>query len=160
READLLVGTHGRSIFKIDLEHVRAVAGDVADQSLFVFDIDVPRFQEGWGTRRASYVDYRVPSAEIVVYSASAGEAQLALSDEDGRSLKDWKTQLDAGLNYLDYDLTVDTEKLRSRRKNNPYADWGPSDDGQTYLREGTYQITVTLGSDSASSEIELKSGR
>lgn len=160
REGQLVVGTHGRSIYIVDLEHVRAVAGDVGSSPLHVFEIDLPRYRDDWGTRRAIYSDYSEPKVDLVVFARSQGSGKWSLSDESGRILNEWSEDLRAGLNYLDYDLSVDPERLKSRKKDNPYAKWEASDNGTTYLKEGKYKLTISQGTDSAEQSIEIKESR
>ncbi len=160
REQDLIVGTHGRSIYRIDLEEIHSIAGKAGQSQLHVFALDVPRYREGWGTKRTIYSDFSVPTVDVNVFANEAGDVTMSMVDESGRVMKEWTTSLVAGLNYLTYDLSVDSEKLKSRKKDNPYSDWQPSDDGVTYLKEGTFKLSLKRGQATASTALEVKEGR
>lgn len=155
REGDLLVGTHGRSIYRINLTEVREVAGEVGSKQLHVFALSAPRYSEAWGTRRVAYADYATPEMSVVTFSSRGGSATIKVVGSDDVVLKEWTAPLDHGLNYLSYDLSADSARLRGS-----YADWSKSDDGQTYLREGSYRLVIQQGSATAESKFELKSGR
>ena len=49
REKDLLVGTHGRSIYRADITQVQALNADVLSQPLHVFELDRVTHSSFWG---------------------------------------------------------------------------------------------------------------
>lgn len=155
REGDLLVGTHGRSIYRIDLEYIRALAGRRGEAPLYVFEIPDVNYSEQWGTRRTIYSATFEPDVDFVVSSTAMGPVRFAISADDDTVLKEWTVELDRGLNYLSYDLTIDPAKLPTKRKANPYSDWTSADDGHTYLRPGTYVVNA-IGQDGTEATTKL----
>ena len=141
--------------YRIDLEYIRALAGRRGEAPLYVFEIPDVNYSEQWGTRRTIYSATFEPDVDFVVSSTAMGPVRFAISADDDTVLKEWTVELDRGLNYLSYDLTIDPAKLPTKRKANPYSDWTSADDGHTYLRPGTYVVNA-IGQDGTEATTKL----
>jgi len=151
RESDLVVGTHGRSIYRLDIAPVQALTSDMLEQPLHVFAVDSLRYDEDWGTRRAVWAEADTPSVSLTFYAGSDGSATVDVISEDGATLQSFEHDARRGLNYADYDLSV-SEAGRERYNDalDDDAEDGAepmeaSDNGTAYLRPGTYTLRVTL---------------
>lgn len=152
READLVAGTHGRSIYRASVDHVHAIVTDSLEADMHVFEIDEVRFSDRWGTRSASWREYFEPSVEITFFAPTSGEATVRIVDADGTVWASRSAEADRGLNYFEYDLTADDDRV-ANLDDRPEA----SDNGNTYLPAGEYTIAVTLGRRSAESQLVIE---
>ena len=66
RRRHLLVGTHGRSIFQIDVRHIQELTPDVRAESVHVFNLDAVMHSSAWGRQSVSWRDAYVPETTIV----------------------------------------------------------------------------------------------
>jgi len=154
---DLVIGTHGRSIYIVDLEEIRKIP-EIGKSDLYVFDVDKKRFSTRWGTRRAVYSEYNTPSLTIPVYSISGGKVKMKIKSESNKDLGERTYDLVRGLNYIDYDLSIDKSKkstLESLFKTSDHS-VKISDQGKLYLYPGTYRLEFSLKNENKSINLEL----
>ena len=139
READLVVGTHGRSLWIAELDHVRAMTPVTLGSSLTVFAPDTTRHDERWGSRGYAWSEPRAPELRIGYTVALPRTVTLRVLDGDGRELWTATDEARRGLNYLSYGLTSAL----------PLGDnHEPSEDtGLLYLVPGEYTVEVQSGS-------------
>jgi photosystem II stability/assembly factor-like uncharacterized protein len=147
REQDLIVGTHGRSIFRADLEQIQQLP-DLRDEPLHVFAVDSLRYNEDWGTRGAVWMEADTPSVTIPYFAGSAGPTTMRVTTEDGTEVQTITHDATDGLNDPTYDLSVDDAQVDA--VNDELEDdaepWTAADNGTTYLGPGTYTLEITHG--------------
>jgi hypothetical protein len=149
-KADLVVGTHGRSIWVADLEHVRALTADAVGE-LKVFEIESVRHSEGWGERGWAWGETPQPEARITYFAPAAGQATLTVTDSTGTLLSATFDDAERGLNTVTYNLTVDPDEV--------HDDQEAADDGRVYLTPGDYTVTLTLGDETVTETLTVEAG-
>jgi hypothetical protein len=169
RAADLVVGTHGRSIFRADLEELRQMTPDRLALPLYVFAPDTLRYDDSWGAKPASWRAANVPTVTVSYLSSGAGTATVTVATPDGVRLQTLTHEADAGLNYLAYDLTVDPEQAEAfnaqveaesegaESSEDEPATLEPADDGAIYLVPGTYPVTIQRGDASVETTLTIE---
>lgn len=151
---ELVVGTHGRSIFVADVEHVQQLTPSVLESPLFVFDVDSLRHDERWGERRNAWREVIEPTLQVPFFAGSDGEARLTVRTADGTPVATWTVDADRGLNFATYAATV-VSGLVSGYEVFLSDTLEATDDGGYYLRPGTYTVRIELGA--ASQETSFK---
>ena len=166
RAADLIVGTHGRSIYRADLEELRQLTPDVRAEPLVALASDTIRYDDDWGAQSASWRAPNVPSVDLAFYSGSAGATTITVATEDGLPLQTLTREAERGLNYAAYDLTVDASQAdayNARQEEGAEEEEDvtlePADDGNVYLVPGTYVVTVQRGDASVEMTITIEDG-
>jgi photosystem II stability/assembly factor-like uncharacterized protein len=82
---DLVVGTHGRSIYKIQLEPV--YQSDTYSDSGFVFlEMDALKYNENWGKLSYDWKE-RAPSKNLVFFLGESGTVTIQVLDSSGALL-------------------------------------------------------------------------
>ncbi len=151
REAELVVGTHGRSIYIGNVRELQQLTADNLAKALIVFEVSKTRYSPRWGA--TGWWTPELPKLPIPVYARQGGKARITLSTESGLMLRQWEADLEKGLNYPAYDLTIDpgtseayrawlNEKVKPDDK--PIA-VKPAPDGKVYVQKGSYQFTVEM---------------
>lgn len=149
RDAELVVGTHGRSLYVGRVKELQQLSAENQAKNLLVFEMDKMRASPRWGS--VGWWNSTKPSASIPVYVRNAGKMSISIATESGIVLKTWAAEADKGLNYIPYDLSIDASVLKS------YNAWlnekvkadekpivvKPAEDGKTYIYKGAYSITV-----------------
>jgi photosystem II stability/assembly factor-like uncharacterized protein len=141
REKDLVVATHGRSLFVMDIEELQQLNTDILTKDLFVFPEPAVPFNPYQGEKSTwnTLAEPNVDSVTIAVYSKkSQQQALFQCLDADGSVLTQMNIQLKKGLNFIAYDLRAD-ETVVSQREG-----WGKADNGQWYLQPGAYKIQIS----------------
>jgi len=143
RERDLVVGTHGRGMWIADVSLVEGLTSEAMERPLHAYEIEPVTRSDRWGSKRASWSEPFQPSVGLTFWARAAGTATITVLDAAGNVLAERSHEADRGLNFVDYDLTVDAG-----------ADTEPADDGRWYLETGTYVVRIAIGD--AESEAEL----
>ncbi|MEQ8530268.1 MAG: glycosyl hydrolase, partial [Imperialibacter sp.] len=108
REKDLIVGTHGRSIYIGNVAHLQMLTGDVLAQALHLFDTDKVTYSERWGMPGFSqWRPVNEPSQTLPFYAKAGGDVSLTLASDKGTKVYETTVKADKGLNYYAYDLSV-----------------------------------------------------
>ena len=148
---DLLVGTHGRSIYKANVTNLRALKDH--DNSLKIFAIDDVKYSSRQGSQRSKYRDAYERKITYDVYSPNASVVELELSTAKGKALLQKSIDLKKGLASYEYDMAIDAKKSKDLEK---YLNDGKSEDEEVkveradndkvYLQKGEYIIKLTNG--------------
>ncbi|MDA0875487.1 MAG: glycosyl hydrolase, partial [Bacteroidetes bacterium] len=155
RENDLVIGTHGRSIWIADLAAVSALDDALLASTVHVFDGGSTNHSSRWGARRASWADVVVPQTEFMVWAGTAGSATVRIVDEDGNVLQSFEHALETGLNRVEYDFSM-SEEAAAPMDEAPE----PADNGVRYLPAGTFTVRVQMAGAESEASFMLRTPR
>jgi photosystem II stability/assembly factor-like uncharacterized protein len=155
---ELIAGTHGRSIYVASLESLRQIAGGKLKNLQFLNVMKVGHSKK-WGKRTFDW-RYNLPeNPAIEYYSANNETVKFTVKTEDGLILFEKQIKSVRGLNYFDYDLSVQGEnaveysELVNRDKE---AKYGKGDNGKYYLWKGKYTVEISGGSGNDEAMLEI----
>ena len=134
RENDLVVGTHGRSVYVADMTYLQQIDQNILNKNLHVFKVNNLKYSNRWGNRNW-YGNLIEPSVEIVIFSKSNADIELIIEGDNGESIKDNQT-LEYGLNFINHNLLIN--------------------DKNKYLPKGKYKLKVTNLEESSFAEFEI----
>jgi photosystem II stability/assembly factor-like uncharacterized protein len=164
---DLVIGTHGRSIYRVKVTELEKLDSKLMAKPVHLFTVKAPSYSSRWGnTRFAQWYGYFEPEMIVPLYVKDGGIAKLNIYSKDGTLLYSGDRNLEKGLNYLRYDLTLDADKLAGfekelkKAKSDKMADLKKKDNDNFYLLEGDYKLEVTINSNSAATNFKIKEGR
>jgi len=158
----LLVGTHGRSFYKADLSQLQLLNTEMREAGLHVFEIPSSgmRYRDRWGSKSNSWNEHWIPEIEIPVFADQTSPGSLTVLFED-QTVFSKTIDLERGLNYLVYDLSVSSEfksvYAQAVELKDPEVKVKEAENGMVYLRTGKYTIQVSRGIDMTSTPFELK---
>ncbi|OZC02910.1 WD40/YVTN/BNR-like repeat-containing protein [Rubricoccus marinus] len=151
RDKDLVVGTHGRSIWIADLEEVQQLTPALLAEALHVFAPDTLQHSTRWGSKGGNWSDPYQPELSIAYTVAQGGPVTFSVVNTKGVELASWTHASGAGLNYAAWPMTVDRAISDEHEAG--------EDDELYYLMPGEYLLNVSAGSSSVSVPLVLKSG-
>jgi photosystem II stability/assembly factor-like uncharacterized protein len=166
RDKEIVVATHGRSIYKANVEHVQQLKPQHLD-SLTCFNekLSIP-YRERWGTRSASWTSYSEPSVTFPVYTRQGGNGKL-LVYSDSLLVSERELVLKKGLSYYNYTLEMDSvniESLQVKINSNKAKDKDAediqvkrADNGKYYLPPGKYTVEVILSNQKSRFLLDVK---
>lgn len=163
REKDLLVGTHGRSIFKADISSVQALKSTVLEEEVYVFEIPDKRYSGRWGNG-SRWFKSDPPESSIPFYSSKNQSVEVLVKAGD-TVLKKMKMEAEKGINFATFDLTFDESKkskYESWLKENAKDDKeikiekGKLDE-KWYVRKGSYEIEVKAGTKKSTGTLKVE---
>lgn len=133
RDHELVVGTHGRSVYVMDLQPVRTVANQ-RDKSILAFETDNVIHSDSWGNRSAPYREVNEPEVEWLYWVGDENikdqNISITIKDNDDNIVKELSDQASYGFNTLNWNLLLETSEDKESR---------------TYLDPGTYTVTYKI---------------
>jgi photosystem II stability/assembly factor-like uncharacterized protein len=160
---DLLVGTHGRSIYRVNLDAISLMAKTKQDEfmaagkdhpTLKMLEIDKIKSSDSYGSKRTWSKEYYEPSIEIAFHSNMAGEVEISVLNADGKEVYSEETNADKGLNFFEYKGTISKKGLKRFDKDSKPK---KADNGSYYLPEGEYTVRLSKGKTSVERELVVE---
>ncbi|MCA6077916.1 VPS10 domain-containing protein [Fulvivirga sedimenti] len=146
RDLELVVATHGRSMYVMDVKMLHQIAGKTDE--LHIAGSDQIRYSPRWGERRFEYVEPYEPELKWRIYTAQAGPATVTIADSEGQVLRNLEMDLNRGFNQFTWDLKV----LESNGKK------GKKEEAkEKYIGKGSYKVTVNQAGKSVATTFEVK---
>ena len=162
-ENDLVVGTHGRSIYVANVKPVQKLTEGFLKQPLYIFPIEDITYSKNWGELNFNW-DYREPSgAKFLYYSQKEGIATIQITGKEDFLIKSLLDTVQAGLNYFSYNLIADNavindyQKLITPDSVDSIKEIKPAKNNMTYLIPGDYTIKISVNGNSSTSSFVLK---
>ena len=112
RDRELVAGTHGRSVWVVDVLPVQEHAA-VGDAELRIYPVEPVRASRGWQSRRSRWFDRSAYDPELAVpfFAAADGSVGFAVVDDQDEVLYETEVAARAGVNTLTWDLLVDRDR-------------------------------------------------
>ncbi|MDX1639748.1 MAG: hypothetical protein R3281_17440, partial [Balneolaceae bacterium] len=142
RDLDLVIGTHGRSIYVMELEPLHQVA-DRREEPIVAIKPDTVRFSENWGNREAPYRDVDEPEVSWLYWLGDQGSGQLVtveVLNKEKEQLALLETKGHYGFNRVNWNLKL--------------AEASNDDEQASYLGKGEY--TLIFRTDNRQDEVTL----
>lgn len=163
KEEDLIVGTHGRSLYKTNIGLLRTAA--VAEPGLTLTGPSSARYSGRYGRKN---FDFEVVEPELsfgVFLPGAAAGAKLSIKSSDGTTVFTKDVALKTGVNTIPYDLTFDgrfaktmEEALNKDRKPDAKPETvKAAENGKYYLRPGKYSVELVVGGATAEATMTVK---
>lgn len=160
---DLLVGTHGRSIYKTDISLLRELK-DIDRNEIKVFALNTVNHNSSQGNRSRIYSQPNIKKIDLNIYSPTTGDAILEVRTEDGKALLKKTVRLKKGLSTYEYDMaiSIDNKKnlekyINKEKSKNNKLKVEAADDGKIYLKHGKYIISIQLNEDKNTTELIIE---
>jgi photosystem II stability/assembly factor-like uncharacterized protein len=110
REGDLVLATHGRSVYLAEAAPLRKLTPEVAGRALFAFPIKAVPGDPDRGYGEHPWITWpRDPAVVRIPYwSKTSAAVAIKIKDENGSVWKELSATALPGLNVVEYDLGVD----------------------------------------------------
>ncbi len=154
RDEDLVIGTHGRSLYVADLEQLHKLSS--LEEDLYAFEIPSIDHRTSWGDSQWSqWLGYNEPEIQVPVFSKAGGEISIELFNDSNEVVQNWSQKnLKNGINYIPYDLTIlenavseDEEGHLPKAKKN----------GKYYIEPGEYRLVLKQGELTAETSLSIE---
>ena len=131
RENEMLIATHGRSIYKTTLTDIQKLL-DNRKFNLKIMPIKNLDFNTNWGSSWAAYAEVNKPKIKIIFYTKDSTNYEIKINNEKGKTLKTISGKAHKGYNYIEYNAqTSITEKMHK------------GEDNLYYLNPGKYTMVI-----------------
>jgi photosystem II stability/assembly factor-like uncharacterized protein len=156
---DLLVGTHGRSIYRADISKIEQLTPALLQKDLYVFKPENIKHSDRWGNAWSSWGKARTPGLDVTFLSAKEGSYKAAVKTLDGITVSSTAVTADKGFNILSYDVAFSKSgKLAYLKKNK--VELKEAKNGITYLPIGKYVVEIEGNGHLEKIEFEIEGGK
>lgn len=162
---ELIVGTHGRSMYKVDISNMQKLTADVLASTVHLFEIEKRKFNKNWG-KKPAYDVAKDPELPVWFYTNAAGKAAWTVKTKDGALvLNSGSVDCTRGLTVFNFNLDVQESALKRYKEMLQAAQKDPkkpveiekADTGKFYLRKGVYTFTLEKDGKSATQEFTIE---
>lgn len=161
RDKELIVGTHGRSLYVANATHLQQLDNDLLVKSLHIFDIPKMKYRANWGHRYSQWSKAFEPKITIPIFAQQSGKATMIIKTTKGLVLQKVTTNIGKGINYMAYDLTILSSAVKDfekalRKATDEDIEIKKARNGQYYLYKGEYTIEVEVNGEKAEQVLEV----
>ena len=166
RENELVLGTHGRSIFIGDVSLLQQLTPELQAKELHLFSLNETTRSSRWGNNNWNrWRGFNEPEMTLSFYSKSVGKVNVKVLSEKGITLQQMELEADKGLNFATYDFTFNedvkddylAELKESAKEGDEEIELEASDNEKWYLQAGKYTVEISSGSTTVSEELNIK---
>jgi photosystem II stability/assembly factor-like uncharacterized protein len=150
KASDLLIGTHGRSMYKMDIGYLQQWSTEIMNAAIHVFAIEKKKHSRNWG-KKQPYQEIKEPTLPVMLYASTAGKYNWSIKTKDGLVLNTGSEECSKGFLPFELPLSVKENMIK------PYQDalqamqkdpkkpleLEKADSGKVYLQKGSYQLVV-----------------
>ncbi len=155
REKDLIVGTHGRSIYKANIAVLQQY-NTIKDKTISIFEFKKVKHSSRWGNSWSQYAEPFLPKTTLVFYVKKSGSYTVKITVNKKDILNEFKVNAIKGFNYFDYDLTVSEKSIKSYFKKKGVK-IKKADNKLYYLPKGEYTIRISDSENNVTQKFEIK---
>ncbi|UOX34729.1 glycosyl hydrolase [Flavobacterium sediminilitoris] len=153
---ELIVGTHGRSLYKVGIDELQKLTSDILNKSLFVYEVPSIKKSERWGNSWSQWGKPYEPKTEIWFYSNSNEEVEMIIENEKGIVVFSKKITAKKGLNLVNYDYTLSDDVIAKWKKKDKKAVFEKARNGKQYVLPAKYSIHIKKGNETVFTNLEV----
>lgn len=153
---DLVIGTHGRSIYKVSLKAIQQLNDTVLAQDLKVFDLQKMNYSENWGSNWSKWLAAYEPETVIDYYVKKGGVVQIQVLNDAGVVVFEDTQNAVSGINQWNYKVEASKSGVDRWVKKDKKVVLKPAKNNKIYLIPGKYQIKLTQGTVSQQVTLEI----
>lgn len=152
----LLVGTHGRSLYKADIANLQRMTQAILNKELHIFPLEHIKYSDRWGNAWSSWSKASTPGLDVAFYAGSHDVIVAKIMSSDAIIVSETEIVADRGLNMLSSDLAFSKiGKLNYLKKHK--TELTEAKNGKTYLPKGTYTVELKGNGTSEKETFEIK---
>ncbi|TDE54967.1 WD40/YVTN/BNR-like repeat-containing protein [Flavobacterium sp. GT3P67] len=153
---DLVVGTHGRSVYKVNLGQVQELNDKVVAKNLHVFELKKIEKSKNWGNSWSSWAKASEPKVEIWFYSNADTEVLLQIENSLKEVVFSQKVKAVKGLNKQEYDFSLTKEAADRLKNKDKKLKLEQAKNGKYYLPISVNKISIQKGSEKVVTDLEI----
>ena len=143
----LIIGTHGRSLYKADIAPLQKMTKDVLAKQIHVFLVKDIRKNSSWGRSWSPWRKANTPEMKISFYANSTKKVTVAIF-KDEIKVNTMTVAADKGYNEVIFDVSFSKKGKRAfekanRKKDTETAKLKAAKNGVFYLPKGSYVVRI-----------------
>jgi photosystem II stability/assembly factor-like uncharacterized protein len=163
REKEIVIGTHGRSLYKSDVSLLQQLKPELLEKEIHVFSPVESYYSSRWGSRSAQWRDIYQPEVQFALYAKSPGSIRLQVYSEGENLLFEKQEEKGKGIQYIDYDLSINEKQVKvlereqKSSKEEEKTELKQAEDGKWYLLPGSYKVVFEKNGKKTETTLEIK---
>lgn len=165
RDRELVVGTHGRSVYIADVQYLQQLSDTLLAKTLHAFPVKEITASPAWGRVRPQARGQEFASIELPYFVREKGLVSIEIRDAKGLKLQTITDTAVAGLNAARYDLTLQPAAAEayekalnaSRKKDEKAIGLKKAENGAYYLQPGNYELVMQKNGQTARTLLVIK---
>lgn len=153
---DLIVGTHGRSIYKARIAEVQLLDETIKNKNLHLFEASNIKKTDRWGSSWGSFGKAFEPNLVFWFYSGSNQEVNFGIENEDKIVVFAKQIKAIKGLNKIDFNLSIDKQIADKWNAKNKEVKIKEAKNGKNYLPASKYKIYIQKDKDKVETDFEI----
>jgi photosystem II stability/assembly factor-like uncharacterized protein len=155
RENELVVGTHGRSVFVANVKPLQALKNTA--QAIMAFPPEPVRHSERWGQKQYPWAKANEPKLSILYYVGKpVPQVVVEVYEEKKNLVRKTSTSGAIGFNSFTWDLKISETAQPVSQKGKSKASV-VSESSLKYAGKGKYTVKFINGSDSSEVTVEIR---
>lgn len=134
---ELVVGTHGRSIYKVDVSNLEKLTNEILDSELYIFEIQDVIFSKNWGKKNYKWGDVSDEIIDFWIWSKESKKITYNILNSNCKKIFSSERILKKGLNKIVYNLSYSEDFIPKSKISSK------SENGKLYLDVGVYTFQV-----------------
>ncbi|UQD55403.1 glycosyl hydrolase [Flavobacterium sp. K5-23] len=143
---DLVVGTHGRSLYKTSIAQVQQLDAKITNKSLHLFETEKIKKSERWGASWSKWDKAYEPETDFWFYASDNGVVTITVENEDKVIVYTKTVEAIKGLNNVKYDLSLDKAIAEKWAAKNKELKLKAAKNDKYYLPIGQYKVGLSKG--------------
>ncbi|MEO6346549.1 MAG: glycosyl hydrolase [Aquaticitalea sp.] len=140
---DLILGTHGRSIYLAHIDALETMNVDKINSSITLFDVQSVNYSPRWGDSYGSWSKPYEPSVDIQFYANVSGKQTVKILSDKNVELQSMNVDAEKGFNITSYDLTLTENGRKALMTNDKELQIPKAKNEKYYLPIGNYAIQI-----------------
>lgn len=153
---DLVVGTHGRSIYKTNISRIQELTDTTTAKALHIFTIPTLTVSKKWGDKDNFWEKAITPEVTIWFYSNSDKEVIFTVENDKKTEVHNQKINAKKGLNKIIYDGSVSKKAADNWIQNGKKIALKEAKNGKYYLPAAMYKVVIQNGTTIESTSFEI----
>lgn len=165
RENEMVIATHARSIWVVDVEPLQTLTQDVMDEKIHMYSVSSMARGNWEMVRSAEWARTEAPDRQVSgrFWSSSKGKGRAVLIDSEGKEVASTELDVVRGFNNYAISLLLNKGEIIKPKKPtlpktvgealaDPFANQRPE-----YVKAGDYKIVIEVGGEKAEIDWTLR---
>ena len=141
---ELIVGTHGRSLYKTDVSNIQLLTDDLLKKPIHLFAIDNINKTDRWGDKSNAWAKVFEPELAIWFFLKAKSSCLLTIKNNAGIVVHQREIRDNEGLLLENYNLSINEAEKKLIEKNDTSIKIAAAKNGKFYLPTGKYAVSIS----------------
>lgn len=153
RDHELVVATHGRSVFVADVKPLQQLANATIEKPVLAFAPERIRHSERWGQQNVGWAKPFTPQVDVLYFVGKPSAAiDIEIYDEKQNRVRRMTTDAGKGFHTFRWDVKIEDEQHAPKKRRSTVDQAVPL----KYAPKGKYKIKLINGTDSSQVDLEI----